>query len=547
MRFTSPSKSFRHACRAAALALCAVAAAGGGGEDDHAAAVTAAASDASEPSFRDGARLVKVERLGPATIGANGRALARVRLVYPGGRAVEAGVDRTAIVRLDPGAEAEIDREGARLVKPLMPSIGLWLAEDTTGGDGVDLASRLAGAAGRGVRHAIPNLYLRVEARAEPYTPTDPRYPGQWYFENLGMPNAWGLTRGDAGTSIVVVDTGCDLAHPDLAAKMDPGLDVVDGDDDPSYQPGYPGAAHGTACAGIIAAATDNGEGIAGGCPECRLRCVRMLSDVAIPISANVEAFQFALDVDASVVSNSWGFVDPMPVPAALADAINNVADTGRGGKGALVLFAAGNDDRVIGDDELEAVRGVLCIGAINNFDESTPFTNSGNALDLVAPTGTLTTDISGAEGEDPGDYTSLFGGTSSACPVAAGIAGLLASAAPDKTSAELYDILIETARPAPFAQPDANGHDPVYGYGIIQPEQALRAAMGLPPEDLPDGGIGGAGGGGGGGLSTPASDAAADESGCSCSTPGTTGSAGSVAMCLAGIVAAVARPRRRR
>src|SRR5690606_17456671 len=149
--------------------------------------------------------------------------------------------------------------------------------------------------------------------------PTDPRWGGQWYFQNLGMPEAWGITRGAPSTSIVVVDTGCDLGHPDLEGKLDPGRDVVDGDDDPSFVPGEPGAAHGTACAGLIAAETDNDEGIAGGCPECRLRCVRMLSEQGTPISADVEAFQFALEVDAAVVSNSWGFVDPIPAPAPLA------------------------------------------------------------------------------------------------------------------------------------------------------------------------------------------------------------------------------------
>jgi len=153
-----------------------------------------------------------------------------------------------------------------------------------------------------------------------------------------------------------------------------------------------------------------------------------------------------------------------------------------------MVVFAAGNDDRVLGDDELEAVRGVLCVGAINNYDEQAPFTNSGKAIDLVAPTGTVTTDIAGSLGEDPGDYTTTFGGTSSACPVVAGISGLLVGAAPERTSAELYDVLTHTTRKAPFAQPDATGHDPIYGYGIVDPVAALRDVLGLAGE--PDGGV---------------------------------------------------------
>jgi MYXO-CTERM domain-containing protein len=502
----------------------------------------AAGSAGAAERYVDGAREVTAERIGPATLDAKSRLLTPVRLRFDDRRVADAQVDASAIVRIDAGAEADaeaaIEAEGGELVRLLSPQLGLWLVESHGGADGLALASRLSTgeARARGVAEAVPNLYLRVKATADPYTPTDPRFGGQWYFENLEMPLAWGLSRGDASTSIVVIDTGCDLAHADLAAKMDPGLDVVDGDMDPSFEASDSGAAHGTACAGVAAAATDNGEGIAGGCPECRLRCVRFLSDVAVPLSATVDAFQFALDVDADVVSNSWGYVNPMPVPSSVADVIGELYTNGRGGKGALVLFAAGNDDREIEDDELQAAEGVLCIGAINNFDESTPFTNRGAAIDVVAPTGTLTTDISGPGGDDPTDYTSLFGGTSSACPVAAGVAGLLASAAPDKTAAELYTIMVETSRPAPFAQPDANGHDPIYGYGIIQPADALGVALGIAPGT----GGGGAGGGGAGGAGGGDGD-----DGCGCAVAGRAGQVGSGAY-LAALVAMFARRRRR-
>jgi subtilisin family serine protease len=480
-------------------------------------------------ALRDGERSVIVERLDASD---------QVLLRYAErAEPVKAGVDATAIVMLEPGAERAVAASGGRLLRELMPALGMWLAEDVSGGDGVDLARRLGGPTARaaGVRYAFPNLHLSVRPTAEPYTPNDPELPGQWYFENLGMTGAWGLSRGASNITIVVVDTGCDLVHEDLAPKMDAGLDVVDGDADPTFDVDYPGAAHGTACAGLAAAATDNGLGIAGGCPECRLRCVRLISDAQVPISANVEAFQFALDVDAAVVSNSWGFVEAIPAPQALAQAIDVVANTGRGGRGALVLFAVGNDDREIGDDELQALPGVLGIGAINNFDEQTPFTNSGNAVDVVTPTGTLSTDITGAPGDDPGDYMSLFGGTSSACPVAAGIAGLLATAAPDMTSAELYDIVIRTARPAPFAQPGPNGHDAVYGFGIVDPEAALRQALGIDPPTT-------SASSSSGGTNPPVED---DASGCACSTAASRTRAGLYAAIFA--FACVAARRRRK
>ncbi len=511
-------------------------------------------AQAREPAmaFLDRGLRVEVERLGQVTPAGGAQPRTALRLAWPDGRSAEAEVDATAIVRLEPGEEASIEADGVRLLRPLMPSAGLWLVEDTTGGDGVDVAARLP--------RATPNLWLKRRLKGEPHTPTDPRFGGQWYFQNLGMPEAWGITLGTPDTTIVVIDTGCDLGHPDLIEKLDAGRDVVDGDDDPSFDPADSGASHGTACAGLAAADTDNDEGIAGGCPECRLRCVRMLSDTGSPLSADVEAFQFALEVDADVVSNSWGFVEAIPAPGPLAAAIDEVATNGRGGLGALVLFAAGNDDRELLDDEIEALPGVLCVGAVNNFDDATPFTNRGAALDLVAPTGTLTTDIRGASGSDPSDYMTLFGGTSSACPVVAGIAGLLVSVAPDRTAAELLSILVETSRPAPYAQPDDSGHDPIYGYGVVDPVAALEAAMS--PAGGTTGGATGSGGstggdGGDGGASASSStggDAAdGDDGGCGCDVPGRSAgpsrySAGLLApgLLALGLLVATARRRRR-
>ncbi|MFO0611059.1 MAG: S8 family serine peptidase [Polyangiaceae bacterium] len=478
----------------------------------------ATAAPTDRASFLDGGRRVEVlrrgpadERAAPAAEGLSGR-WSRVEITFPRYAPVGALVDETAILTVDPGTDLEdaLAGAGVEVVRPLMPAAGLYLVRDTTGGDGVDAATRVGDGSrrARGVREIVPNLYVHMRSTGS-FTPNDPQLGGQWYFKNLKMEEAWGLSKGDASETIVVVDTGCDMTHVDLVAKMDPGRDVIDEDDDPSPVLSENGAAHGTACAGLSAAVTDNAEGIAGGCPACRLRCVRLINDTALPISKSVEAFQFALDTNAAIVTNSWGYTEAMPAPKALADAINLVFDTGRSGKGAIVVFAMGNDDREVGADELEGVRGVLGVGAITNLDQTTSFTNFGAPVDVVAPTGTLSTDITGVPGFDKSDYTVAFGGTSSACPVVAGIMGLLVGAAPDKTSAELYDIVVKTARAAPFAEPDANGHDPLYGYGIIDPVKALQTALGQTAGVGGAGGTGGAGGGGG---------AVNDGGGCSCS-----------------------------
>ncbi|HKP64064.1 MAG TPA: S8 family serine peptidase [Polyangiales bacterium] len=409
------------------------------------------------------------------------------------------------------------------------------------GEDGLDVAVRLSGS--QAVVGAIPDLMLgRVAAASLSVPPNDPRYRGQWYLSAIEIERVWRVVSGDADTTVVVIDDGCDLKHPDLEAAMLPGLDVIDGDDDPSFSPGVRGNEHGTACSGIIAAVGDNKIGIAGVCPRCTLRCVRLFDKThsLIPLSADIAAFNFAFETGAAVVSNSWGFSEPQPVARTIRAAIEELLDSGRDGKGSLVVFAAGNENREVEDDEIAAIPGVLNVGAINNFDEAAPFSNYGKSLSLTAPTGTLTTDISGSDGADRTDYTSLFGGTSSACPVVAGVAALMVSALPDKSAREIGDLLMSSARAAPYATPDAQGHDKLYGRGIVAPVAAL-AASGIkvppaPPKTIKDAGAAADGG--------ERSDA--DDSGCGCSLPGARARGGS-GWAAALVLLALATRRKRK
>ncbi|HKU38579.1 MAG TPA: S8 family serine peptidase [Polyangiales bacterium] len=343
--------------------------------------------------------------------------------------------------------------------------------------DGLDVAARLASAPE--LVSAIPDLLLeRQKASDFVVPPNDPRYRGQWYLSRLELERAWQVGAGDRDTTVIVIDDGCDLRHPDLEANMLTGFDALDGDDDASFTPGLRGNEHGTACAGIIAAVGNNEVGIAGACPRCSLRCVRLFdrSHALIPVSSDIAAFDFALRSGAAVVSNSWGFAEPQPVVGPIRSAIQELLEHGRDGRGALVVFAAGNENREIEADEIAAIPGVLNVGAINNFDEAAPFSNYGDSLSLTAPTGTLTTDISGSDGADPSDYTSLFGGTSSACPVVAGVAALLMSTLPERSGAQIRELLLSSARSAPYATPGPDGHDRLYGRGIIAPVAALLA-----------------------------------------------------------------------
>jgi serine protease len=377
-----------------------------------------------------------------------------------------------------------VEGHGLELVATLMPSRGIVLVRSASLlEDGAALAARLASVVRAGaLEEAYPDLAFRHRILAIDVPPNDERYPGQYYLEEVNIEGAWVHHSGDPNTLIVVNDNGCDLTHPDLVDKLEPGFDPFEEDDDPSWTEAERGENHGTACAGLVAASTDNGIDIAGACPECHVACARILPADGEPVtvSYDVRTFQFAFMTDADVVSNSWGFVDAIPVPDALADAIMEVQQYGRGGRGAVVTFAAGNDSRLVGDDELLAVPGVLGVGALSNIGALTQYSNSGNAVDVVAVTGSVALDIAGAQGDDPGNVTSTFGGTSSACPVVSGIAGLLVSAAPDLTADEINDLLTGTAKQTRLAEPDSNGHDLEYGYGVVQADAAMERALGL-------------------------------------------------------------------
>jgi len=440
-------------------------------------------------TYRDGAHRVAATRTAPG----------RLALRWADGRATTAGVTRDAIAQLPrtPAERAATAAEhGLTTVRPVAERLGLYLVRSADGAeDGLDVAARLADA----LPMIVPDLRLRHRLAFEPPA-DDPRRGGQWYLDTIGVEDAWGVVTGDPGVVIGVVDNGCELDHPDLVANMLPGRDVYDEDDDASHIPRTAGNNHGTSCAGIIAAEGDNGVGVAGVCPECKLRCVRLLGvdeggdgtepGVEVPISADTEAFAVQVEWEVAVSSNSWGFVDRFPVPAPLRAAIRDFIDNGRGGLGGVAVFAAGNDAREVFDDELYGIDGVVTVGAINAFDEAAQFSNYGVWVDLTAPTGNLTADITGADGAGPTDYTSTFGGTSSACPVVAGVAALLVSAAPEATGAEIVEALVTTTRAAPFAVPDDDGHDPLYGYGIVDPYAALDALGAIPdpgPEPSPE------------------------------------------------------------
>jgi subtilisin family serine protease len=326
--------------------------------------------------------------------------------------------------------------------------------------------------------------------------PDDPFVADQWHLENTGQTGApgvdinaelaWELTTGQ-GQLISIIDSGVDLSHPDLLGFS--GADYVDGDDD-----NYPADenSHGTACAGLAASIGNNAEGGAGVAYGAEIYGVRLLGGPTT-LSDTYNAIVSSVDAGASVLSNSWGFstsCDGYGLPALYIKALDYAEEDGRGGLGAVVLQAAGNNNCDISGDGILSYKTVVAVAALNANDDKESYSSYGTPIDIAAPSGGLiTTDIVGDAGygsyRDNPDYTGGMTGTSAATPVAAGVFALMFSVNDRLTAADARDVVCQTATRNDIldADFDESGWSPYFGCGRIDAGAAVIAVANVAPE----------------------------------------------------------------
>lgn len=267
---------------------------------------------------------------------------------------------------------------------------------------GAELPTILA-AAGRahGVRGVQPDALLTPLG-----APGDPLLPQQWGLVAVSAAQAWQQESGAPGTVIAVLDSGASLGHPDLVGKIAWGLDTYAGDAVAADSQG-----HGTHCAGIAAAATGNGLGMAGGAGQCRLAVYRC-GNATFPTSALLLALDDAVKRGARVLSLSWGSsYDNPALRAALLEAWQ---------AGCVVVAAAGNDGTTA-PSYPAAWPFVLAVASSTPSDGRSAFSNHGSWVDLAAPGQSILSTWVG-----PGAPFATLNGTSMACPLVAAGAGLL-------------------------------------------------------------------------------------------------------------------------
>ncbi|MDZ4755484.1 MAG: S8 family serine peptidase [Phycisphaerae bacterium] len=337
-----------------------------------------------------------------------------------------------------------------------------------------------------------------VVDRVERYTPADPNYPSQWHLHSTGQggakvdadvdaPEAWNTQKGSASIIVAIIDGGIEYTHEDLTANAVAGWDFLGNDATPL--PSGAGDNHGTACAGVAVAKQDNAKGVSGIAPNCKLMPIRLVgSGMTTTMEAN--SISFAKNNGAAIMSNSWGPPDGtggnFPLPANVKAAIDDARNNGRGGKGCLIFWASGNGNESVELDGYAKYVNVIAVGASTDQDVRSWYSDYGPSLDICAPsnggvtTGIWTTDRTGSAGYSSTNYANNFGGTSSACPLAAGVAALVLSQNPALTWTQAYGVLTSTAdKIDPAGGAYSGGFSNFYGYGKVNANAAVAAAGG--------------------------------------------------------------------
>jgi hypothetical protein len=407
--------------------------------------------------------------------------------------------------RAEPGIEkilSTLELLGLRILEPLpYAAPGGFLLGCAPGVHGLGSITAANALVEEGlVLFAEPDLVQARHLHADAPTPAPAWLERQWHLHASSVPAAWAVSRGSPAIRLAILDDGIAAAHPEFAgpvatgeAKLAAQFDFASGVPDAS--PKCYADRHGTACAGVAAAAGITTAGVA---PGCRLVVARIPEFLAV--SEEARMFEWAVDVGADVLSCSWGPADgsgiacPLPTPTRLA--IRFCLQHGRGGKGMPVFWAAGNGAESLDDDGYASNPDVMAIGACTEHGQAAPYSDYGAQLFACAPSSgapgeraILTTDRPGPPGygpagpEDTGsDYTDRFGGTSAAAPLAAGIAALMLSINPALSAAQVRDLLRASAVRIGAAEAyDGEGHSEHFGYGRLDAARAVQAARAVP------------------------------------------------------------------
>lgn len=362
------------------------------------------------------------------------------------------GLDRSYILTLSPGTDAALLTAQLRTFDRVFESVeplAVGRADESEGQDATDAGP-------------LPN---------------DPLFPLQYALENFGQviwdaagkPDAdidaslaWGISRGSPSVIVAVLDSGISLSHPDLAGQLVHGYNFTSANtadvDDQFYS-------HGTFIAGVIGGILNNGVGVAGLAPGCKLMPVRVIDRFGFTAEQwVVDGIIYATDHGASVLNISLGFSSGSSL---LRAAVQYAYESG------VVLCASSGN---IATDPIgfpARYPETIAVGATDNRDLVATFTSPGPEMTIAAPGRNI---YSTWDTNTSPDTYSRHSGTSFAVPYVVGTAALIRSINPSLSPAEVRSVLIRTAEDV-----GAPGWDESSGAGRVNAYSALRLARTLP------------------------------------------------------------------
>ncbi len=254
--------------------------------------------------------------------------------------------------------------------------------------------------------------------------PRDPHWTQAWGPRLVHAPAAWSMTTGKSSTIIAIVDTGVDPRQPDLRGRVLRGWDFVGNDNNPRDDNG-----HGTAVAGVAAAAANDGVGIAGMCWQCDILPVKVLNANGSGSRSNIAAgIVWATRHGADVINMSLAGPYPSPV---IESAVNFARN-----HGVVVVAAAGNEGSTR-KFYPAAYPGVISVAATSSADRLYSWSNHGSWIKIAAPGCAFT--------GKPRAAWSWWCGTSFASPVVAGTAALIKSLRPNLGRSTIERMLLNS------------------------------------------------------------------------------------------------------
>jgi hypothetical protein len=304
-----------------------------------------------------------------------------------------------------------------------------------------------------GVEYAEPDYEVHIHI-----VPNDTLYTQQWAHPKINSPAAWDITTGDASVIVAILDTGVDLNHPEFQGRLVPGFKPGGGSPDDDH-------GHGTHVAGIVAAAGNNGTGVAGMAWQVSIMPIKVLDASGNGTHGGIAVgMDWAIRHGARILNLSLGGTVPS---STLQNAVQEAHDAG-----VLVIASAGNCGGTNYSNNgctsmnqpvyPAAYDQVIAVAATDYLDNRASYSNQGSYVDIAAPGSSILSTI-------PGGGYGNTSGTSQAAPFVSGLAALLWSVDPARTADEVKHIIQNTA--VDLGSP---GYDIAFGHGRINALAAL-------------------------------------------------------------------------